>query len=123
AAAGRTLPLLLPMVRDVAAFNQARQLVDREIERARVLAQPQPRQVLVGAMLEVPALAFMLPQIMRSADFVSVGSNDLLSFAFAVDRTNPRVARRYDTLNPASLTLIQLIVKSSAEAHGELSLC
>ena len=62
-------------------------------------------------MLEVPALAFMLPQLMRSADFVSIGSNDLLSLAFAVDRTNPRVAKRYDNLNPASLTLIRLIVQ------------
>jgi len=123
ASAGRTLRILLPMVSDVAEFNQARALVDREIERARLLNQPQPRQVLVGAMLEVPALAFMLPQIMRSADFVSIGSNDLLSFVFAVDRTNPRVARRYDTLNPAALTLIRQIVRSAAEAGGDVSLC
>ncbi|HXC57494.1 MAG TPA: phosphoenolpyruvate--protein phosphotransferase, partial [Rhizomicrobium sp.] len=123
ASAGKTLRILLPMVSNVDEFNRARALVDKETERARLLGLGRPRQVLVGAMLEVPALAFMLPQLMRSADFVSIGSNDLLSFAFAVDRTNPRVARRYDTLNPASLTLIQLIVKSSAEAHGELSLC
>ncbi|HVZ68829.1 MAG TPA: phosphoenolpyruvate--protein phosphotransferase [Rhizomicrobium sp.] len=125
AAAGSTLRVLLPLVSDVAEFNQARALIDREIERARLLARPQPRQVLVGAMLEVPALAFMLPQIMRSADFVSIGSNDLFQFVFAMDRTNPRVSRRYDPLNPAALTLIRLIVKSAAEAGGggELSLC
>jgi phosphotransferase system enzyme I (PtsP) len=123
ATAGRTLRILLPMVSDVAEFNAARALVDREIERARLLSGPQPRQVLVGAMLEVPALAFMLPQIMRSADFVSVGSNDLLSFIFAVDRTNPRVARRYDSLSPAALTLFRQIVRSAAEAGGDVSLC
>jgi len=123
AAAGGTLRILLPMVTDVAEFNSARQLVDREVERSRLLAQPSPRQVLVGAMLEVPALAFMLPQIMRSADFISIGSNDLLSFVFAVDRTNPRVAKRYDNLNPASLTLIRQIGRSAAESGGDLSLC
>ena len=123
AAAGRTLRILLPMVSNVDEFNRARSMVDREIERARLVSMERPRQVLVGAMLEVPLLAFMLPQLMRNADFVSIGSNDLLSFAFAVDRTNPRVARRYDNLNPAALTLIRLIVNSSAEAHGELSLC
>jgi phosphotransferase system enzyme I (PtsP) len=123
AAAGRTLRILLPMVSEVAEFNAARALVDRETERARMLAQGQPRQVLVGAMLEVPALAFMLPQIMRSADFVSIGSNDLFSFVFAVDRTNPRVSRRYDALNPAALTLIRQIVQSAAAAHGNVSLC
>jgi phosphotransferase system enzyme I (PtsP) len=74
-------------------------------------------------MLEVPALAFMLPQILRSADFVSIGSNDLLQFVFAVDRTNPRVARRYDALSPAVLTLVRQIVESAAEANGEVSLC
>ncbi len=123
ASAGRTLRILLPMVSDVDEFNRGRALVDRELERARLMGLPRPTQVLVGAMLEVPALAFMLPQLMRSADFVSIGSNDLLSLAFAVDRTNPRVARRYDNLHPASLTLIRLIVQSAAENSGELSLC
>ncbi|MBV9419073.1 MAG: phosphoenolpyruvate--protein phosphotransferase, partial [Alphaproteobacteria bacterium] len=123
ASAHRTLRLLLPMVSNVDEFNRARALVDKEIERARLLNLERPRQVLVGAMLEVPSLAFMLPQLMRSADFVSIGSNDLLAFTFAVDRTNPRVSRRYDSLNPAALTLMRLIVNSAAEAHGEVSLC
>ena len=123
ASVGKTLRILLPMVSDVDEFNRARALIDRELERARLMGQERPTQVLVGAMLEVPALAFMLPQLMRSADFVSIGSNDLLSLAFAVDRTNPRVSKRYDNLNPASLTLIRLIVQSSAENSGELSLC
>ena len=123
ASSGRTLRILLPMVSDVDEFNRGRALIDRELERARLMNHTRPTQVLVGAMLEVPALAFMLPQLMRSADFVSIGSNDLLSLAFAVDRTNPRVARRYDNLNPASLTLIRLIVQSAAENSGDLSLC
>ena len=123
AAAGRTLRLLLPMVSDVSEFNAARGLVDRELERSRIMGRPQPKQTLVGAMLEVPALMFMLPQILRSADFVSIGSNDLFQFMFAVDRTNPRVAKRYDPLNPAGLTIIRQIVKSAAEAGGDVSLC
>jgi phosphotransferase system enzyme I (PtsP) len=125
ASAGRMLRILLPLISDVAEFNAARALVDREIERARLLGMPQPRQTLVGAMLEVPALMFMLQQILRSADFVSIGSNDLFQFVFATDRTNARVARRYDSLHPAALTLVRQIVHSAAEAGGggELSLC
>jgi phosphotransferase system, enzyme I, PtsP len=123
AAEGRTLRVLLPMVSEVAEFNAARTQIDKEIERARHLSLPRPRRVLVGAMLEVPALAFTLPQIMRSADFVSIGSNDLMSLLFAYDRTNARVARRYDALSPAGLALIRLIVGSAAEAGGNLSLC
>jgi phosphotransferase system enzyme I (PtsP) len=123
AAEGRMLNILLPMISHVAEFNQARGLIDREIERARLLNLLQPKQIRVGAMLEVPALAFMLPQIMRSADFVSIGSNDLFQFVFAVDRTNPRVSRRYDPLNPPALTLIRQIVQSASESPGDLSLC
>lgn len=123
ASAGRVLKLLLPMVSNVAEFNMARALVDREVERARQLGQLQPRQIQVGAMLEVPALVFALPQVLRSADFVSIGSNDLMQFAFAVDRTNPRVSRRYDTLNPAMLTMIRHVVVTTAESGGEVSLC
>jgi phosphotransferase system enzyme I (PtsP) len=123
ASAGKVLRILLPMVSNVAEFNLARALIDRELERGRLLELPLPKQTLVGSMLEVPALMFMLPQILRSADFVSVGSNDLLQFMFAVDRTNPRVAKRYDALNPASLTLIRQIVKSAGEAGGDVSLC
>jgi len=123
ASAGKTLRLLLPMVTDVAEFNAARALIDKELERARLLSQPQPKQTLVGAMLEVPALMFTLPQILRSADFVSIGSNDLLQFVFAVDRTNPRVSRRYDALNPAALTLVRQIVRSALDAGGDVSLC
>lgn len=123
ASANRVLRLLLPLVTDVDEFNRGRALVDRELERARLLSLPVPRQTLVGAMLEVPALAFMLPQILRSADFVSIGSNDLLQFVFAVDRTNPKVAKRYDPLSPAVLTLVRQIVRSAAEANGEVSLC
>jgi phosphotransferase system enzyme I (PtsP) len=119
----RILRILLPMISDVAEFNEARSLIDREIERARLLSQPQPKQVLVGAMLEVPALMFMLPQLLRSADFVSIGSNDLMQFIFAMDRTNPRVSKRYDPLSPPALTLIRQIVRSAAEAQGDVSMC
>jgi len=122
ACAHRVLRILLPMISDVAEFNRARALIDREIERARLLSLPQPRQVLVGAMLEVPALMFMLPQLQRSADFVSIGSNDLMQFVFAMDRTNPRVARRYDPLSPPALTLIRQIVRSAQDA-GDVSMC
>jgi len=119
----RVLRILLPMISDVAEFNECRALIDREIERARLLSLPQPRQVLVGAMLEVPALMFMLPQLLRSADFVSIGSNDLMQFIFAMDRTNPRVSKRYDPLSPPALTLIRQIVRSAAEAQGDVSMC
>src|ERR1700743_2159630 len=64
AATGKTLRVMMPMVSNVDEFNRARARVDREIERARLLGIERPRQIHVGAMLEVPSLAFMLPQLM-----------------------------------------------------------
>jgi phosphotransferase system enzyme I (PtsP) len=71
-------------------------------------------------MVEVPSLLFELDQIMQAADFISVGSNDLLQFVFAADRTNPAVARRYDTLSPAVLNLIRCLTEAGTRS-GRLS--
>ena len=77
----------------------------------------------VGVMLEVPALLWQLPTLFSRVDFVSIGSNDLFQFLFAVDRGNPRLARRYDVLSPSLLTLLRFI-SEQARHHGvPLSLC
>jgi phosphotransferase system enzyme I (PtsP) len=109
AAEGRQLNVLLPMVSEVAEFETARLQIGREIERACRIGAVLPSEMRLGAMVEVPSLLFELEQMMRTADFVSVGSNDLLQFVFAADRTNPAVARRYDTLSPAVLNLVRQI--------------
>ena len=79
-----------------------------------------PQKMRLGAMLEVPSLLFELRQILKAADFVSVGTNDLLQFIFAADRTNPIVAKRYDTLSPAVLNLVRVIARAGNEV-GRLS--
>ena len=75
-----------------------------------------PPTIRLGAMVEVPSLLFQLKQLMNAADFVSIGSNDLLQFVFAADRTNPAVAKRYDTLSPVVLDLIRRIAQAGADA-------
>jgi phosphotransferase system enzyme I (PtsP) len=116
ASGGRALHLLLPMISEVAEFEAAKIQIGREIERARRTGAALPAQIDIGAMVEVPSLLFELKQILERADFLSVGSNDLLQFVFASDRTNPRVARRYDTLSPAVLNLVRNIASTAAEA-------
>jgi phosphotransferase system enzyme I (PtsP) len=120
AAGGRALHLLLPMVSEVAEFEAAKVQIEREIERARRQGTTLPQRIDVGAMVEVPSLLFELRQILDRVDFISIGSNDLLQFVFASDRTNPRVARRYDTLSPAVLKLVR-DVATTASAAGKLA--
>jgi phosphotransferase system enzyme I (PtsP) len=117
AAAGRQLSIMFPMVSSVAEFEAAKDLLQREIDRERAFGDRLPSEMKVGAMLEVPALALQLPQLLPRCDFVSLGTNDLVQFLFAADRTNPRLARRYDVLSPAMLTFIRDIARQAA-AHG-----
>ena len=123
AAAGRSLSLMFPMVSDVAEFEAAKDLLRREIDREKAFGGRLPAEIKVGAMLEVPALALQLPQLLPRCDFVSLGTNDLVQFLFAADRTNPRLARRYDSLSPAVLTFIRDIARQAAEHGVPLTAC
>jgi phosphotransferase system enzyme I (PtsP) len=119
----RDVDIMFPMVAEVAEFRAARALVDRELERVARLKAVPPRKVRVGTMLEVPALAFQLPSLLNMADFISVGSNDLMQFFFASDRGNPRLGSRYDLLSPPMLNFLKGIV-TAAKARGvPVTLC
>ena len=64
-----------------------------------------------GAMLEVPSLAEMLDQLLPRVDFLSIGTNDLTQFLFAADRSDPRLAQRYDWLSPAILRFLKRMLE------------
>jgi phosphotransferase system enzyme I (PtsP) len=123
AAAGRELRLMLPMIADVAEFEEARALIDRELTILKRHGRPEPKALKVGVMIEVPAILWQLDRVLPLADFASVGSNDLMQFLFAADRGNSRVAERFDSLNPAGLKALKSIVEA-AKRHGvPLNLC
>jgi phosphotransferase system enzyme I (PtsP) len=119
AAAGRELSVMFPMVTEVAEFDAARAILDIELARAR----EKPTNVRVGCMLEVPSLIWQLPALTKRIDFLSVGSNDLFQFAFAVDRGDPRLAERYDALAPAALAMLRQVVKQCAQDGVQVSIC
>jgi phosphotransferase system enzyme I (PtsP) len=123
AASGRELRIMFPMISEVAEFDKARALVDREWALARGRDVNLPTALHVGAMLEVPSLYFQLPALLERVDFLSVGSNDLLQFLFASDRSNPQVGDRYDTLSPVLLRLLRDVVRLCDDSGIPLSLC
>jgi len=122
-AAGRELDVMFPMVAEVAEFDAARALVDKELARESGRGGVMPSKVSVGAMLEVPSLAFQLPALLAKVDFLSVGSNDLMQFLFAQDRGDARMAGRYDLLSPIVLKFLQTVVEHCDGAEVPLSLC
>jgi len=123
AAARQRLDVMFPMISEVAEFDSARAILDLELERARKRGDPTPKQIRVGAMLEVPALAWQLDALLPRVDFLSIGSNDLLQFLFASDRGNPALAERYDMLSPAVLEFLRAVVARCAQASVPLSVC
>jgi phosphotransferase system enzyme I (PtsP) len=123
AAHGRELRIMLPMIGDVAEFKAARALIDRELTILKRHGRPEPKKLLVGAMIEVPALLWQLDRLLPLTNFASVGSNDLMQFLFATDRGNMLVADRFDNLNPAALMALRVIVEAAARHNVPLNLC
>ena len=118
-AQGRPLSVMFPMVATVEEFRAARDLLEAEAARIR----PAPESLKAGTMIEIPSLMFQLPGLLAEADFVSVGTNDLMQFLFAADRGTPELADRYDTLSAPVLELLERLVLACGEAGVPLSLC
>ncbi|GAC1341556.1 MAG: phosphoenolpyruvate--protein phosphotransferase [Acetobacteraceae bacterium] len=119
AAGGRRLSVMFPMVSTVAEFRAAKDLLMAEADRVR----PRPCRIEIGSMIEVPALLWQLPALLKDADFVSIGSNDLMQFLFAADRGTPALAGRYDVLSPPVLDIFETVARQAQAAGVDVSIC
>ncbi len=123
AASGRSLRVMFPMIADVIELDAARAILDLELERQRQAKREVPAKVEVGLMLEVPALLWQLPLLFERADFISVGTNDLVQFLFASDRGNPRLADRYDALSRPVLRVLGEVASACAAGGMPVAVC
>lgn len=122
-ASSANLGILLPMITSLEEVDEAKRLIDRagrEVEEVLGYDIPKPR---IGVMLEVPSMIFLIPYLAGRVDFISVGTNDLTQYLLAVDRNNTRVAQLYDSLHPAMLQVLKLIIDQSSAAGLQVSLC
>ena len=114
--------LLIPMV---AHLNEVRHTVEA-IARAKQQLDEAGKaytDVQVGAMIEIPAAALVVPIILKSFDFVSIGTNDLIQYTLALDRADEAVAHLYDPWHPAVLQLIALTIRQADSLQREVSVC
>jgi phosphotransferase system enzyme I (PtsP) len=123
AAAGRALKIMFPMIAAVQEFDQAKELVERELTHLRRHGHKLPDEVEVGSMVEVPALLYQLDELLEHVDFLSVGSNDLVQFLYAVDRGNPRVSGRFDPLSAPVLRALKEIADRGRAHKKPVTLC
>ncbi len=123
AGSGRDMKIMLPMIATVDEFQRARTIVRREQAMLEKQGHVPPLSLQLGVMVEVPSLLFELPEIVREADFLSIGTNDLMQFLFAADRENKRVADRFDALGVGALRALRSIVEAAAEANCPITVC
>ncbi|WP_423141827.1 phosphoenolpyruvate--protein phosphotransferase [Parablastomonas sp. CN1-191] len=123
AAGGRTLNVMFPMISEPWEFEAARDVFESQVAFLRARRKPLPQAIRYGAMLEVPALAECLDVLAPRLSFLSVGTNDLTQFLFAADRSNPKLAERYDWLSPAILRFLARVLHSVAGHRVDVTVC
>ena len=117
AAGDGELRVMLPMVAVREELDGVRARLDELVADGARATGVRPRAILLGAMIEVPSAAVMADAFARAADFLSIGTNDLVQYTLAADRTNPELADLATPLQPAVLRLIDGVVKA-ARRHG-----
>lgn len=123
AAAGRKLNVMFPMIAEPWEFDEAKEVFEQQYAYLFRQKKKLPLAIRYGAMLEVPALAECLDQMAERVDFLSIGTNDLTQFIFAADRSNPKLAERFEWLSPAILRFLGRVAKQANELDIPLSVC
>jgi phosphocarrier protein FPr/phosphocarrier protein len=113
-----SLRLLIPMVTDLSEILAVRHVVDELMVELGT-----PSRIELGAMIETPAAALLASSLIRAADFLSIGSNDLTQYTLAMDRGHAELAGRADTLHPAVLKLIAAAASAGAAAGKMVAVC
>ena len=109
AAEGRLLRVMFPLVSTLDEFRRAKDLLDKEVAWARNHGRAGPSKVQTGVMIEAPSLAWAVESVAREADFLSIGTNDLMQFFYAADRGTAKVSDRYDILSVPALSFLKYI--------------
>jgi phosphoenolpyruvate-protein phosphotransferase (PTS system enzyme I) len=115
--------ILIPMLASARELDQTLALIAQAKQALDEKGVPYDREVKLGGMIEVPAAALALGIFTRKLDFLSIGTNDLIQYTLAIDRTDDTVAHLYDPLHPAVLSLLAQIFKASRKAKMPVALC
>jgi phosphotransferase system enzyme I (PtsI) len=115
--------ILIPMLVSVTELKQTYAAIELAKEQLRAEGRKFKEDIAVGGMIEIPAAAIALPMFLKKLDFLSIGTNDLIQYTLAIDRTDDSVAHLYDPLHPAVLHLIANVIAQANAANVPVTVC
>ena len=115
--------IMIPMLAHANEIDETFRLIEKAKQQLHQRGQPYNPNIQVGAMIEVPAAALVLPLFIDRFDFLSIGTNDLIQYTLAIDRADHAVAHLYDPLHPAILYLLSSIIDQAKRANVPIAVC
>ncbi len=123
AAAEGDVRVMFPLISSLHEFRQAKLVLNDVSEELMELGVRFRRDIPVGMMVEVPAAAMMAGEFAREVDFFSIGTNDLIQYTLAADRSNPSVSQYYNAADPAILRMIRMVVEAAEQNDISVTVC
>jgi len=114
---------MFPLITGLMELRQAKMALGDAMEDLEEAHVPFKRDIAVGIMVETPGAAIQVREMMRECDFISIGTNDLIQYTLAVDRSNERVATLFTASHPAVLHTLKDIIHKASRAQIPCSLC
>jgi phosphotransferase system enzyme I (PtsI) len=115
--------IMIPMLAHVKEIDETFRLIEKAKQQLHQRGKAFNPNIQVGAMIEIPAAALMLPLFINRFDFLSIGTNDLIQYTLAIDRADHAVAHLYDPLHPAILNLLSSIIDQAKRADVPVAIC
>jgi phosphotransferase system enzyme I (PtsI) len=115
--------IMIPMLAHVKEIDETLRLIEKAKQQLHQRGQAFNPNIQVGAMIEIPAAALVLPLFINRFDFLSIGTNDLIQYTLAIDRADHAVAHLYDPYHPAILNLLFNIIDQAKRANIPVAVC
>jgi phosphotransferase system enzyme I (PtsI) len=118
-----TVQILIPMLAHPAEIEQTLAMVEQAKQQLRERRCKFDEHMKIGGMIEIPAAALALGPFVKHLQFLSIGTNDLIQYTLAIDRTDESVAHLYDPLHPAVLRLLAQVIQTAQKAEMPVAVC